>query len=73
MTADNSTTRRLALTAEPILVNAAGAAALCGVSQAVWKKLVTDRKVPPAMKYLGPEDLWLVVALRAWAESGCAA
>jgi predicted DNA-binding transcriptional regulator AlpA len=55
---------------EPLLVAAAEAARLCGVSEASWYRLRSAGKLPSPVK-LGGRVLWRVAELRRWTAAGC--
>jgi hypothetical protein len=63
---------RLAVTVEPVLVDARGAARMTGLSERYWRKLDRRGRIPAAL-HVGRRRLWGVATLRAWAESGCPA
>jgi predicted DNA-binding transcriptional regulator AlpA len=54
----------------PLLVAAAVAARLAGVSKATWHRLDAAGKVPRSVR-LGGRVLWSVVELQAWVSAGC--
>ena len=56
----------------PLLVDARGAAALCGVSRAHWLALNSSGRVPMPVR-LGRRVLWRVLELTAWSEAECPA
>jgi predicted DNA-binding transcriptional regulator AlpA len=55
---------------EPLLVAAAEAARLCGISEASWHRLRAAGKLPSAVR-LGGRVLWRVAELRRWCIAGC--
>jgi predicted DNA-binding transcriptional regulator AlpA len=55
---------------EPLLVPAAAASRLCGVSEASWYRLKSRGKVPLPVR-LGGRVLWRVDELRRWCAAGC--
>lgn len=57
-------------TPEPLAVDAARAAAICGVSRALWWKLDGSGRCPMPIR-LGRRCLWRVDELRAWVGAGC--
>jgi len=57
-------------TAEPFLVSAAEAAALCGVSRSLWWSLHSAGKIPLPVKLSG-RTLWRRAQLARWTEAGC--
>jgi predicted DNA-binding transcriptional regulator AlpA len=57
----------------PLLVPAAKAAALCGMSRATWDRHAAAGLVPAPVR-IGPgkgRPLWSVEELRAWIVAGC--
>ena len=60
----------LLLMAEPLLVAAAGAANLCGLSPSGWRKLDRTGHVPRPL-HVGRRCLWSVAVLREWRDLGC--
>jgi predicted DNA-binding transcriptional regulator AlpA len=54
----------------PLLVDASAAAALCGVSNATWYRLMSAGKVPAPVR-LGGRVLWRVRELELWTDHGC--
>jgi predicted DNA-binding transcriptional regulator AlpA len=57
-------------TAEPLLVPAAIAARLCGISEASWFRLKAAGKTPAPVK-LGGRVLYRIEELRLWVSWGC--
>ncbi|HUS46539.1 MAG TPA: helix-turn-helix domain-containing protein [Phycisphaerae bacterium] len=55
---------------EPLLVGAAEAARLSGVSKSTWWSLHAQGKVPAPLR-LGGRTMWNVEELRRWIEGGC--
>lgn len=55
---------------EPVLVDAATAAALLSVSRSHFLKLYSAGLIPQCQK-LGNRSLWAVNELREWSEAGC--
>ena len=53
-----------------LLVGAAEAAELCGVSKRHWLSLDSAGKIPLSVK-LGSRRLWSVDSLRQWVQQGC--
>jgi hypothetical protein len=60
----------IALSCEPLLVNARGAACLCGVCERTWRKLDRCGLTPRSIAF-GRRRLWVVATLRRWTEVGC--
>jgi predicted DNA-binding transcriptional regulator AlpA len=61
--------------AQPLLLNAGQAAALCGVSRRTWWALHSAGKTPLAVR-LGRRTLWRAAGpggLEAWVAAGCPA
>jgi predicted DNA-binding transcriptional regulator AlpA len=56
---------------DPILVDAAAAAALVGVSRAQWFKMDSTGEVPTPVRLAERCVRWRVDELRAWCEAGC--
>jgi predicted DNA-binding transcriptional regulator AlpA len=54
----------------PLLVRAAAAARLCGVSRATWHRLAAAGRTPAPLR-LGGSVLWRVEELTAWCHAGC--
>jgi predicted DNA-binding transcriptional regulator AlpA len=54
----------------PLLVRAAAAARLCGLSRATWHRLVAAGRTPAPVR-LGGAVLWRVEELRRWVDCGC--
>src|SRR4051812_40590779 len=61
--------KSLAAAVEPLLVPAAEAAKLCGISEATWYRLKAAGKTPAPLK-LG-RVLYRLADLRLWVEWGC--
>jgi predicted DNA-binding transcriptional regulator AlpA len=59
-----------ASTATPLLVPAADAGALSGVSRSSWWALHSSGRCPMPVR-LGRKVLWRVDELRAWVAAGC--
>ena len=59
------------LVAEPLLVDATGAARLCNVSKRFWHQLDQAGKVPTPVQKFGRRRLWSVAELNGWVEAGC--
>ena len=57
---------------QPLLVPAAEAARLCGVSRAFWYSLLSAGRTPVPIR-LGRRTLWRVSELKEWVEAGCPA
>ena len=57
-------------TITPILLDAKGAAALCGVSARHWATLHSEGLVPAPVR-LGRRVLWRAEELRDWTRAGC--
>ncbi|MCD8141155.1 MAG: helix-turn-helix domain-containing protein [Planctomycetaceae bacterium] len=60
------------ITSENLLMDANGAAALCGVSRSTWFKLAATGKLPRPIK-LGRVTRWNREELQAWIAAGCPA
>jgi hypothetical protein len=60
----------IALACEPLLVAAAGAARICGLSASGWRKLDRQGHVPRALA-IGRRRMWSVATLRKWCDAGC--
>jgi predicted DNA-binding transcriptional regulator AlpA len=69
-TAEDLRARPEAPSVEPLLVPAATAAPLCGVSEASWYRLKAAGKLPAPVR-LGGRVLWRVEELRRWCAAGC--
>ena len=65
------TDRRLAIQAEPLLVSAKGAAALCAISERLWRSWDSAGKVPAAVIAQTGVKRWLWAELRDWSRAGC--
>jgi excisionase family DNA binding protein len=57
---------------QPLLVPAVEAARLCGVSRAMWYRLLSAGRTPLPIR-LGRRMLWRVSELKEWVEAGCPA
>ncbi len=55
---------------EPLLVNAATAALLCGKSLRTWRSWDAQRLIPRPVR-IAHSTLWAVEELRAWVAAGC--
>ncbi len=55
---------------ETILIDAKGAATLCGMSRSAWYKLVSSGKAPRSVK-LGALARWRRSELEGWIAAGC--
>ena len=55
----------------PLLVDAAQAAALCGVSRATWFSWQAAGRVPAPALRAGRVVRWSVDEVRRWIEAGC--
>lgn len=55
---------------EPLLVNAGGAAQLCGVSENTWWKMKDSGRCPAPVR-VGRLCKWRVDELRKWIAQGC--
>lgn len=55
-----------------LLVGAADAAALCGVSRSTWWMFHSSGRVPAPIR-LGRRTLWRADELRRWVDAGCPA
>ncbi len=60
----------IVLAAEPRLIDANGAALLCGVSVRFWHQLDSAGRVPKPMR-LGRRCLWSLEELDRWIAAGC--
>jgi predicted DNA-binding transcriptional regulator AlpA len=60
----------LATAIEPLLMPAAEAARLCGISEASWYRLKSAGMLPAPVK-LGGRVLWRIEDLRLWIALGC--
>ena len=54
----------------PLLVRAAEAARLCGLSRATWHRLSAAGRVPAPLR-LGGAVLWRAAELAEWCAAGC--
>ncbi len=59
--------------ATALLLDAAGAARLCGVSRTTWFAMVAAGRVPPAALRHGRVVRWSRDELAAWIAAGCPA
>ena len=60
------------MTAEaPLLVDATGAARLCGISRSTFLRLDARGQIGPMSVRLGRRRLWSREALGAWIGAGC--
>jgi predicted DNA-binding transcriptional regulator AlpA len=57
---------------KPLVVEAADAARLCGVSRTSWYSLRAAGKIPRPVR-LGRRVLWRVAELEDWVKEGCPA
>ena len=64
------TDRRLVVQADPMLVSAKGAAALCSISERLWRSWDSSGAVPEAT-ISGGCKRWSFDQLRAWVAAGC--
>ena len=56
---------------EPLAVDAAGAARLCGLSRSKWFELDSAGKVPRALRFAGDRcPRWVVSELHEWLRAG---
>jgi predicted DNA-binding transcriptional regulator AlpA len=55
----------------PILVDAAAAGALVGISRAQWLKMGSTGEIPAAVRLAERCVRWRVEELRAWCDAGC--
>jgi predicted DNA-binding transcriptional regulator AlpA len=55
---------------EPLAVDAATAARMCGVSRANWYALKASGRIPPPIR-IGWRTLWRVDDLKKWVALGC--
>jgi len=60
----------IVLAAEPRLIDANGAALLCGVSVRFWHQLDSAGRVPKPMR-LGRRCLWSLEEIDSWVRAGC--
>ena len=56
---------------EPLLVSAAEACALLGLSRSLFYQLLSSGRIPVASIRFGRKRLWRVDQLRQWTEAGC--
>lgn len=59
-------------TTDRLLVGAADAAAMCGVSRSTWWAFHSSGRVPAPIR-LGGRTLWRADELRHWVDAGCPA
>ncbi|MGD9690824.1 MAG: helix-turn-helix transcriptional regulator [Phycisphaerales bacterium] len=57
-------------TPTPLTVDAAGAAALVGVSRSFWMKMHAQGRTPDPIR-LGRRVLWRVADIETWVARGC--
>lgn len=55
---------------DPLTLDAAGAAALVGVSRSLWYSLLAQGRTPVPLR-LGRRTLWRKEELTAWVRAGC--
>jgi predicted DNA-binding transcriptional regulator AlpA len=55
---------------DPLLVSAAQASSMCGISEATWWRWDSSGRVPESVK-IGKTTRWRTVDLRQWVEAGC--
>jgi predicted DNA-binding transcriptional regulator AlpA len=65
-------TPEAAIKDDPLLIDAKGAAALCGICRTTWLSLCSAGKTPEPIR-LGRRVLWRLDELRAWLDAGCPA
>ena len=63
--------RQLVIQSEPLLVNARGAAALCGISERLWRSSDSAGRCPEATIAETGVKRWDFAALRRWVAHGC--
>ena len=54
----------------PLLISAARAAEMCGVSTATWWRWDSSGRVPPAVR-IGGTTRWRMSELTTWTAAGC--
>ena len=68
--ADTPATPPVDSTTTPLLLRAAQAAAVCGVSVRTWRTWGTLGKIPRPI-YIGRTPFWRPEELKAWVAAGC--
>ena len=55
---------------QALLIDAAGAARLCGIGRTLWLQMASAGRVPMPIR-LGRRTLWQREELAAWTKAGC--